>query len=410
MLNYIIWSVSFFSLYIALIWINILFIHKNTNQTKKLTDFPKVTIAVPAYNEEKHIIKTIQSISRLDYPEKKLEIIIVNDGSTDTTGSLVSEFIKNHKNIKLINQINKGKAAALNTALKSASGELFGCVDADSIVDKKSLKYMISHFHDKKTGAVISALRVIKPTNFFEKIQRLEYIIAILSRKLRASINTLAMTPGVLSLYSTSILRKLKGFDANNLTEDFEIALRLKYNGYNIMIEPKSLTYTKVPSNLRSFWRQRIRWYRGFIYNHIIYRDMFFNKRHGLMGYFQFPLNILGVIILFTSIFVISYEIIRKISEEISRILNIQGYLTNHLFYIPSFKDFFLKHNTKIMLPIFIASLAGLFLFYIAHRQTKEKIRFPFSIFTYFILYPYFVTTEWVSAIVQEFLRFKRRW
>lgn len=392
-----------------MVWINFLLLNE-PEKAKKPTNYPPITIAIPAYNEEKNIARTIKSVLNLSYPKEKLQILIINDGSTDNTKKIVKDLIKNHSNARLINKTNQGKAAALNTALTVASGKLFGCVDSDSTVDKNALKHIIPHFSNKKTAAVISALRVDKPKNLFEKIQRLEYIIAILSRKLRASINTLAMTPGVLSIYRTAPLKKLGSFDLGNPTEDFEIALRLKYHGYSVELEPRALTYTKVPSTFKSFWRQRIRWYRGFIFNHLKYKDMFFSKKHGLMGYFQLPLNIIGILLLLVGISVISYAIIDRLSEFIIRLATIKGYLLNHLFYIPSFKEFILAHNTKIMLPIYISSIAGLFLFYVAHKQTKEKIKFPFTIFTYFVLYPYLVTTEWISAITQELMKFKRRW
>jgi len=276
---------------------------------------------------------------------------------------VVQDFIKSFKNVVLINKRNQGcKAAPVNAALKLADTDLFGCVDADSTVDKNSLKLMIQYFDDPKTASVITAVKVSDPRNLWERLQRMEYIMAILSRKLRASINTLAMTPGVLSVYRTDVLKQVGGFDQKNITEDFEIALRLRYHNYNIMIEPRAITYTKVPDTLRSLWRQRIRWYRGYIFNHIKYKDMFFNKKYGLLGYFQLPLNILGIGLLFGSIGLISYSLIDHFSEVFIRLLTIDGYLSN-LFYIPTLKEFVLSHNLKLMIPIFIQfaefSLAG---------------------------------------------------
>lgn len=410
MLQYFVWVISFISLYIAIIWITFIYINLGEKQ-KQLKYFPKVTIAIPAYNEEKGIATTIKSVLNLDYPKKKLEIIIVNDGSKDRTKEAARSAIKNTRNVKLISQKNSGKAAALNTALKYATGEFFACVDADSTVCKSSLALMLIHFEDKKVGAVISALRVKNKRNVFERIQRLEYIIAVLSRKLRALIKTLDMTPGVLSVYRTSVLKKLGGFDENNNpTEDFEIALRLKYNGYNINIEPEAVTYTAVPSTLRVFWRQRIRWYRGFIFNHLKYREMFFNNKYSLLGYFQLPLNIAGIMMLLTGITIATYYIMGRLFEFIIRVATIDGYIMNHLFYMPSLKDLILSHNTKLMLPIYIASVASFFLFYSAHKQTKQRIRYPFTILTYFVVYPYIVATEWVTAITQEFTKSKRKW
>jgi len=231
-----------------------------------------------------------------------------------------------------------------------------------------------------------------------------------LMRKLKANINTLAMTPGVLSIYKTKILKKVGGFDKDNMTEDFEIAMRLKYYGYNIRIETNSFTYTNVPNNFSSFLRQRVRWFRGFIYNHLKYKKMFFNKKYGILGYFQLPLNIIGVFSLLISMSIITFYAISKIAEFFIRIFKIDGYLTTYVIKLPSFKELLLSHNTKIMLPIYIASISGIYLFYLAHKQSKEKIKYPISAFTYFIIYPYLVLFHWVSAISQEILKIKRKW
>jgi len=409
MLQYIIWILAFISLYLAIVWLNFLYLY-DPKKKQKLKNYPTVTIAIPAFNEEKTISKTLKSVLNLSYPKNKIEIIVVNDGSTDKTVEIVEKFSKKRKNIKLINQKNKGKAAALNAALKIALGEFFACLDADSTIIKRSLTLMLPHFSQPKTASVISGLKVNNAKNIYEKLQRFEYILAILMRKLKASINTLAMTPGVLSIYRTKILKKVGKFDKKNMTEDFEIAMRLKYHGYDIKIEPKSFTYTNVPNTFSSFLRQRTRWFRGFIYNHLKYKDMFFNKRYGILGYFQLPLNILGVVSLLISMAIITFFVISKVTEFFIRLFKIEGYLTTYIIKFPSFKEIILSHNTKIMLPIYIASLSGIYLFYLAHKQSKEKIKNPVSVLTYFILYPYLVLFHWISAISQELLKLKRKW
>lgn len=410
MLKYIIWIFAFLSLYIALVWLNFLYLYNGSKKKEKLKDYPLITIAVPAFNEEKTILKTLRSILHLSYPQKNIEIIVINDGSTDKTSTVVEKFVKKYKNIKLINQENKGKAESLNQALKIASGEYFACLDADSTITRNSVELMLHSFSEHKTAAVISALKVKDSKNLYEKLQRFEYIIAILMRKLKANINTLAMTPGVLSIYKTKILKKVGGFDKDNMTEDFEIAMRLKYYGYNIRIETNSFTYTNVPNNFSSFLRQRVRWFRGFMYNHLKYKKMFFNKKYGLLGYFQLPLNIIGVFSLLISMSIITFYAVSKIAEFFIRVFKIDGYLTTYVIKLPSFKELLLSHNTKIMLPIYIASISGIYLFYLAHKQSKEKIKYPISALTYFVIYPYLVLFHWVSAISQEILKIKRKW
>ena len=105
-----------------------------------------------------------------------------------------------------------------------------------------------------------------------------------------ARIHTLVITPGVLSTYRTSVLREIGGFDADrrNLTEDFEIALRLTERGYRILLKHKA---SAIPLFLQHFthYRQRVRWYRGFIFNILKYRHMLFNSKYGMLGFFSSP-------------------------------------------------------------------------------------------------------------------------
>ncbi|MBN2112165.1 glycosyltransferase family 2 protein, partial [Candidatus Woesearchaeota archaeon] len=309
MIQNILWAVSFFSLWLVLIWLQVMYLEEPKKHRCKET--PLVTIAIAAYNEERTIEKTISSIAKADYPKDKIEIIVVNDGSRDRTADVVEELIKKYPDfgIKLISKPNGGKASAINRALEAAKGELFGVVDADSRISPNCMRMMAPYFAEKNLGAVISRIKVDKPNKLLERIQRFEYIMSNMIRKLMASIGTLALTPGVLSIYRTKLIRELGGFDENraNLTEDLEIAMRLKYNGYDVKMESESIVYTVVPKTIKGLWRQRIRWARGYIYNHVKYKDMFFSRKHSLFGVFQMPVNILVLILLIINVSIISW-------------------------------------------------------------------------------------------------------
>jgi len=410
MIEYVLWTIAFIALFLTIVWINIMYSHKEKKEQKSKT--PLVSIAIPAFNEEEGIESTLESVVRLDYPENKLEIIIINDGSTDKTAQRIKNFIKKNpgSNIKLINKKNEGKAAALNTALEICKGELFACVDGDTTVDKDSLKNMMWRFQKKNTAAVISTIKVKNPDNMYGKIQRMEYLMAVLMRNLMTFTKTLHVTPGALSVYRTKILIKHGGFDKNNITEDFEIAMRLKSLDYDVELEKNSVVYTNVPSNINSFWRQRIRWSRGFIHNHVKYKHMVLNKKHGNMGMFQLPLNIIAPILLITSIVVIAYMSISKLYEFGIRSVLIKGYFQTHLLTFPSFKEMILGQNLKIVFPIIIGSILGIYLFYMAHKMNNEKIKNPGSTALYFLALPYMIASYWITAIIQEIMKIKKQW
>lgn len=410
MIHYIMWFIAFVALYISIVWLNFLYLGITAAKQKIPKDLPRTTIVIPAYNEEKTIITTLKSITQLNYPKDRLEAIVVNDGSKDGTKNVVERFIKKHSNFSLLNKKNEGKAAALNSALEITGGELFACVDADSTVEEDSLINAVHNFSKPKVAAVISSIQIYRPKNIYEKVQKIEYIMAVLMRKLMSSIETLAMTPGVLSIYRTDVLKKVGGFDKDNITEDYEIAMRLKYHGYRIEIEDSSLTHTKAPSSFWSLWKQRVRWYRGFIFNHLKYRKMFFNRKYSFLAYFQLPLDVLGVIFLLTATGLIAFNVIKHAYEFIIRSIMIKGYFTSQVFSIPSFKEIILSQNMKIMIPIWVALVSGIYLFYRAHKLSKAPVKNPFSIWTYFVLLPYLTSLHWISAISHEIFGTKRKW
>ena len=407
MIQYLVWGIAFFALYISFVWINFLYLVE-PKKNKPITYYPTVTIAVPAYNEEKGIEMTIRSLMALDYPKDKLKIAVINDGSSDKTLDIATRVAKLFPQVIIIDKKNGGKAAALNTCLEKTKTELFACVDADSTVNTCSLKKIIPLF-DSKTASVISAIKVNKPKTIYEKLQRFEYIIAILSRKLMASIDTLAMTPGVLSVYKTQVLKDVGMFDQDNITEDFEIALRLKYHGHSIKIAEDAITWTNVPKDFMTLWRQRIRWYRGFIDNHVKYKDMFFSKKYGVMGYFQLPLNIAGVVFLLVAISIVTFAIFDKLIEFLIRTFSINNYFLT-LFDLPTLREFVLGQNLKIMLPIYIGTISGFFLFYMSHKEAHEPIKNPVSLWAYFFLLPYLTCIHWFGAIFEHIFRVNKKW
>ncbi|MBW2986675.1 glycosyltransferase [Candidatus Woesearchaeota archaeon] len=413
MLQHVLWAILFVTLWLTIIWISVLYAEEP--KKAKLKRYPKVTIGIPAYNEAKTIGKTVDSIVKADYPKEKLEIIIVNDGSKDNTAKVAQEIIKKNKGYKilLINKANGGKSSAVNAAIDAATGEFFAVVDADSRINSDAIKLVIPHFGDAEVGAVISRVRVDVQSKLLERIQFFEYIMSNMIRKLMAVIGTLAITPGVLSVYRTETLRELGGFtnDRNNLTEDMEIAMRLKYHGYKIEMETKSTTHTLAPMDMKTLWKQRIRWARGYIFNMWKYRSMLFSKKHGLFGVFQMPINILVVFLLITNISIIAYSFIDRMIEFTLRSTTIKGYFWTTLIEIPTLQELFLAQNLRIMIPIIMATVLGFFLILQAHKKFNERVTHNLiGAVGYFLFIPYFTTANWISSIFQEVLKTKRKW
>ena len=411
MLEYLLWGISFVTLWLTLVWLN--FLYADPAPKKRFDIFPKITFGIPAHNEEATILKTVKSILEADYPSDKKEIIVVDDGSTDKTADVVRQFAVDHPEVELITKKNGGKASALNVAFEHATGDYFSVMDADSRISKESIKISLSNFTDDEVGAVISRVRVDEPKNFLERIQRFEYIMSSMIRKIMCNFGTLSITPGVLSIYRMDVLRKVGGFtkDEHNLTEDLEIAMRLKYYGYLIKMEPRSITYTHVPSTMSDLWRQRIRWARGYIYNHVKYCKMFFSKKHGIFGVFQLPVNVLAIILLVANIGIIAYDLLNRAFDFIFRSFTIPDYFWTVITDWPSAQEFVLARNIQVYLPIIIAFVLGIYLVIFAHRFFQEQFRKQITpLIAYMIVMPYFSTVNWVSSVVQEVAKTKRKW
>ncbi|MBM3303846.1 MAG: glycosyltransferase family 2 protein, partial [Candidatus Aenigmarchaeota archaeon] len=222
--NYVAWYVFMF---ISVMWLLIMLKNRHNHNNSGLNEswFPRVSVLIPAYNEERYLAKTVNSILSLNYPRKLLDIIIINDCSKDGTRRIAEGFRSSGVRV-FNNRVNMGKAASLNRVLPLCRGELVACIDADSTAEPAVLKKMTGYFRNPKIAAVTPALKVENARNTLEKAQYAEYMLNILLRKMLALIDSVHVTPGVFSIYRKNVLLKLGGFDTDNLTEDMEIALR----------------------------------------------------------------------------------------------------------------------------------------------------------------------------------------
>lgn len=411
--TFYIWSMAFLSVFVSLFWV---IVNSALSQHEKkrvvLKNYPLVTVAIPAWNEERSIIFTLNCILKLDYPSDKLEIIVVDDKSKDNTALVTKNFISKHRKIKLLRHaVNKGKAGAMNTALKYSHGEFFWVYDADSYASRGLLKSLVERFYaegSEKVGAVVAITLIKNQGTWVEKMQRLEYVMTAFMRKLTGSTDTLHTT-NALSLFRTEIIKEVGGFDEGNLTEDFEIAMRLRFKGYGVVMCENGNFYTRVPDKIGKMWNQRVRWFRGFIYNILKYKKMAFNKNFGLLGLFQIPLEIFVLLSLFISIALFGYHVIGALINFLSMIY-IMGYNFFDYFTLPTFNQFLLEFNWRLLFPSIVVLCSALYLYIEAHRYVGEKWKFYIPSLLYLFVYPLFRSIQWVHAASLEFLRAKKKW
>lgn len=410
----LIWFAYLVALYFVVFWLLVLFEGKTKEKPKKLKKFPLVTVVIPAYNEEKRIKKTLSSILRLDYPRKKLEFVVINDGSTDKTKGIVERIIKENKkfNIRLINQKNKGKGAALNKGLRQAKGEFFICLDADSFVKKDALKKILPYFKEKDVACVLPVLKVKKPKNFLQKMQWFEYIINMFYKELMSRLNCVHVAPGPFSVYRTEILKRVGYFDENfNLTEDLEMALRLQSKHYKIIQLLEGEVSTIAPKTLKQLYKQRNRWYKGSIYNALRYRKMMLNKNYGDFGLIQMPLIIISGIL---AIIIISALFYYNVWIPMKGINNLRYIGFDLLTLIKNFTiDFhILDLNFTSILVAIIMLIISIYIFAKSHVHTKEKIsRYGIlSLGIYLLTYFVLLGVIWVGILTEMLIGRKQRW
>ncbi|MFH1455774.1 MAG: glycosyltransferase [archaeon] len=379
--------------------------HPQKEKPQNLKDYPFFSTIVPAWNEEKSIIPTLKSLISLDYPKDKMEIVVVNDGSTDKTAIFVKEFIEDNKdfNIKLINQKNKGKGSALNTGLKHIKGKYFACLDADSFISSNALQVMLPYFEeDSQVVAVCPLMKIQKPNSIIEKVQWYEYVINMFYRDLNSKLDCIHVTPGPFSVYRTNVVNKLGGFDEKTITEDLEMAIRLQNHHYKILQTFDTIVETIPPKTWRSLFYQRTRWYKGSVDNTIRYRHLLFNRKYGDFGFLRMPTIILSGVLAIFLVFVIIRELLNitiSLFSKYSAIdFNLIPLITQTNFQI----DILDLNFAKLFITLTIAAVSfGIMLY--SHKIINEKItrhgKTFFSLITYLFIYSIFLTFVWIYIL-----------
>lgn len=298
---------------------------------------PGVAVIVPAFNEETTIRRTVESLLALHYPE--LEIIVVNDGSTDRTLSLLMEAFdlwptserpepviatqnvrvvlrsRLDARLRVVDKRNGGKADALNAGIALTSQPLVCAVDADVVMDRTALLHLaLAYVEDPLTvaaggtvhlhnGSRIEAGRVVQrrlPRRLLERLQFLEFTRSMIFGRLMFNrLNAHLIVSGAFGLFSRDLLVELGGYQPYAIGEDIELVIRmhrhLKEAGrpYRIHFVARARCFTEGPGSLRELGKQRMRWHQGLLTSVRLHRKMMFRPRYGAVGMVSIPLFLL---------------------------------------------------------------------------------------------------------------------
>ena len=292
-----------------------------------------VSLLTPAYNEETTIVFSVRSLLQLNYPS--YEIIVINDGSTDTT---MEELRKNfdlvripdcrnevlstqkvrdvyisgkHPNLKVLDKDNGGKADALNAGLNYCQTALYCCIDADSIIERNSLQHVIEPFvEDDTTIATGGTVRIANgcrvrdghletvglPKNFLALYQIVEYLRSFLFGRMGwAGLNGMLIISGAFGVFRRDIVIEAGGYRTSTVGEDMELVVRLhklmRLNGkpYRICFVPDPICWTEAPEDFRTLRNQRIRWQRGLSESLSMNMSLLFHPKGGMVSWVAFP-------------------------------------------------------------------------------------------------------------------------
>ncbi|MFE9443604.1 bifunctional polysaccharide deacetylase/glycosyltransferase family 2 protein [Streptomyces sp. NPDC006602] len=221
-----------------------------------------VTVLVPAYNEEAGIESTVRSLLASDYP--RLQIIVVDDGSTDRTADL-AEGIGDPR-VLVIRKPNGGKAAALNTGLQYASYDIVVMVDADTVFEPDAIHHLVQPLAHPAVGAVSGNTKVGNRRGLLAKWQHLEYCFGFnLDRRMFEVLECMTTVPGAIGAFRRDALMNVGGVSDDTLAEDTDLTMALWRAGWRVLYEESAVAWTEVPTSLRQLWRQRYRWCYGTI-------------------------------------------------------------------------------------------------------------------------------------------------
>lgn len=397
--------ISFLAIYVQVFFLVTFFQRKREivirTESITLDEYPGVTILVPCYNEQKTLPITIESLLELDYPKDKLSIIIIDDGSTDSTWQVAQQYAS-HPQIRLIQKENGGKHTALNRGLEEVHTAFVGCLDADSSVHPEALKRIMTYFAADQTAmAVAPSIIVRDPKTLIQYAQRAEYDMSHYNKKMLAFMGAIHVTPGPFSIFRKKVFDDLGPYRKAHNTEDQEIALRMHKHGYKIEHCPDAYVYTNSPNSISKLYKQRVRWTYGFIRNAKDYRSLIFRPQYGNVGMFTIPS---GLISLSGTILLLSLVLSKFASFIQDRVIAFQA--TGVVFSFGSsfhFDWFFL--SSKMMLFVSLILYTFIIIALINGRSMTEKRKgFPWDIILFFIFYS-FLAPFWALKSMWNALR-----
>jgi len=263
---------------------------------------PLVSVIIPAWNEEVGIIKTMDSIIYNGYANT--ELVVVNDGSTDNSHKLISDYVKKleRKKFRSITRIcyeyqeNGGKGKALNKAIGLTRGDIVLTIDGDSMLKPGAIQKLIPYYLDAEIMAVVGNVEVINVASLYGLAQQFEYYFGFYNKRAHALLGAEYIFGGACASFRKSVFNRIGLFDTENKTEDIEMSMRTKVHGMKSTYAEDVVCYTEGASDLKGLVSQRIRWKKGRLDTFIKYRSLFFStadEHNTFLSFFVLPFSLM---------------------------------------------------------------------------------------------------------------------
>ena len=251
-------------------------------------DLPSVSAVVPAFNEAKVICQTIHAVLRSTYPN--LDVIVVDDGSTDDTYQRVVETFAHDPRVRAFSRPNGGKGQALNYGIGQTQAEIIITLDADTIIRADAIDQLVHHFTDPRVGAVAGNAKVGNRRSLLARWQALEYITTQnLERRAFDILNCITVVPGAIGAWRRDVILQAGGFVGETIAEDADLTFAILRMGHKIEYEEGAIGLTEAPERVRSLLKQRFRWMYGTLQTVWKHLDTLFRSRYGSLGIVAVP-------------------------------------------------------------------------------------------------------------------------
>jgi cellulose synthase/poly-beta-1,6-N-acetylglucosamine synthase-like glycosyltransferase/peptidoglycan/xylan/chitin deacetylase (PgdA/CDA1 family)/spore germination protein YaaH len=249
---------------------------------------PTASVLIPAHNEESVIVQTVTSVLASDLQD--LQVMVIDDGSTDATGQLLDEHFSNDPRVHIIHQINRGKPAALSAGIAHADTEILVTIDADTEIEPDAISKLLRHFSDPQVGAVAGNVKVGNRSRWLTRWQALEYITSQnMEKRAFDLLNCITVVPGALGAWRRTAVEAAGGITADTVAEDADLTIAIRRLGWRVGYDEEAIAWTEAPETAGVLIRQRFRWTFGTLQTFWKHKDTLFRPKFGTLGWIALP-------------------------------------------------------------------------------------------------------------------------